>query len=77
MFYSKYKLLFQAYLSIPVLFSGLRKIPPISDVSFYFNFRYSRGSSFSLRGVNIFYGMITLGSVNSLLNSNWGVLLHW
>ena len=44
----------------------------ILDRSFNFRFKYSRGSSYSLRGVIPFQGIITLGSYNSPANSNWG-----
>ena len=40
-FYRKYKL---SYFSIPALISGLHKMLQTLDLSFYFRFRYSRGS---------------------------------
>ena len=75
-FYSGYSLSLVVYLSIPALISGLHKMPQTLDFPFYNRFRYLRGSSYSLRRVTIFCGIITIGSHNSLVNSNWGVFIH-
>ena len=48
----------------------------ILNFTFYFRFRYLRKSPYSMRGVIISEAITTLGSRNSLVNSNWGALFH-
>ena len=43
------------------------------DLSFHFRFKYSTANPRSLRQVIVFRGIITLESLNSLVNSNLGV----
>ena len=62
--YGRYIPSFPAYLSISALISGLRKMPETLDLSFYFGFKYSRDSPYSLL------------SPYTLVNSNCGVFLH-
>ena len=70
MFYSKHKLSVAVDLSISALISGLHKMRQTLYMPFYFRFRYSRGSPYLLLGVIIFYGIINLWSLNSLVNTN-------
>ena len=75
-FFTIYELSFEAYLPIPVLISALNKMSQILNFTFYFRFRYLRKSPYSMRGVIISEAITTLGSRNSLVNSNWGALFH-
>ena len=73
---SRHKLSFVAYLSIPVLIYRVNKIPQTLDLPFYLRFKCYRAIRYSLRVFLIFQEIISLGSLNSLVSSNWGVLLH-
>ena len=75
-FFTIYELSFEAYLPIPVLISALNKMSQILNFTFDFRFRYLRKSPYSMRGVIISEAITTLGSRNSLVNSNWGALFH-
>ena len=70
--YSRYKLSLAPYLSIPVYYQSLVSTNASSFVlSFYFRFRFFDGE-YLLHGVIIFYGIMSLGSLNSLVNKNQG-----
>ena len=68
---------FAASLLIPALISDLHKMSLTLDFPFYFGFRYLRRSPYSLRGAIIFWGIITLWNLNSLVISNWGVFIFF
>ena len=68
-FERRYKLLFPAYLSIPALISSPHKMPQSLDLLFYFRFRYSRGSPYSVWEAIFFWGTRTLERLSSLLTA--------
>ena len=74
--YSRYKLLLAASSSIPNLISDVHKLPQTLHLVFLVQIQIFLMEFIFAVGSDYFYGILTIVSLNSLVDSNWGVLLH-